>query len=65
MTLGASLFLVAVGAILTFAVNKSVSGFEISTAGIILMVTGGIAGLAWILLEGRNDDDGPDPDSGY
>ena len=40
MGIGTSLFLIAVGAILYFAVNADVSGLEISTIGIILMVIG-------------------------
>ncbi len=42
MELGTSLFLIAVGAILTFAVNATISGLEISTVGIILMIIGAI-----------------------
>jgi beta-lactamase regulating signal transducer with metallopeptidase domain len=38
--LGTSLFLIAVGAILTFAINASLSGIDIATVGIILMVVG-------------------------
>ena len=48
MTSGISLFLIAVGAILYFAVNATVSGLEIDTVGIILMVVGGI-GFLWSL----------------
>ena len=44
MGIGTSLFLIAVGAILYFAVDANVSGLEISTVGIILMVVG-IVGL--------------------
>lgn len=40
--LGTSLFLIAVGAILTFAINADISGIEISTVGIILMIVGAI-----------------------
>ena len=40
MGIGTSLFLIAVGAILYFAVDASVSGLEISTIGVILMVVG-------------------------
>ena len=40
MTSGISLFLIAVGAILYFAVNASVSGLEIDTVGLILIVVG-------------------------
>jgi hypothetical protein len=38
--IGTSLFLIAVGAILYFAVNADIRGLEISTIGIILMVIG-------------------------
>jgi hypothetical protein len=40
MGIGTSLFLIAVGAILYFAVNADIQGIEISTIGIILMVVG-------------------------
>jgi hypothetical protein len=40
MGIGTSLFLIAVGAILYFAVDASISGLEITTIGIILMVVG-------------------------
>jgi hypothetical protein len=38
-------FLIAVGAILRFAVHKSVSGLDIRTVGVILMIAGAL-GLA-------------------
>jgi Domain of unknown function (DUF6458) len=37
---GTSLFLIAVGAILYFAVHASISGISIATVGVILMVIG-------------------------
>ena len=40
MGIGTSIFLIAVGAILKFAVNAEVSGLDISTVGVILMVVG-------------------------
>ena len=40
MGLGVSLFLIAIGAILTWAVNTSVSGLVINVIGIILMIVG-------------------------
>jgi hypothetical protein len=43
--IGTSLFLIAVGAILYFAVNASISGLSIATVGLILMIVG-IVGLA-------------------
>ena len=40
MGIGVSIILIAAGAILTWAVNASVSGLELQTIGIILMVVG-------------------------
>jgi hypothetical protein len=42
MGIGVSLILIAAGAILTWAVNTSVSGVDINTIGVILMVVGAI-----------------------
>lgn len=49
MGIGISVFLIAVGAILTFAVNLTVSGLDLDTVGVILMIAGAI-GLLWTLL---------------
>jgi hypothetical protein len=40
MGIGTSIFLIAVGAILYFAVDASVQGLEIQTVGLILMICG-------------------------
>lgn len=45
MGIGLSIFLIAVGAVLAFAVNITTSGIDLSTVGVILMLVGGI-GLA-------------------
>jgi Domain of unknown function (DUF6458) len=42
MGIGVSLLLIAAGAILTWAVNATVSGLDINTVGIILMVVGAV-----------------------
>jgi hypothetical protein len=42
MGIGVSLILIAVGAILTWAVNATVSGVELTTIGVILMVVGAL-----------------------
>jgi hypothetical protein len=47
--LGFSLFLIAVGAILAFAVNVAVSGVSLYTVGIILLVVGVIGALMSML----------------
>jgi hypothetical protein len=59
MTIGTSLFLIAVGAILRYAVEASVAGIDIQTAGLILMIIG-VIGLAiglFILAGERRRDD--------
>ncbi len=58
MGIGVSIFLLAIGAILTFAVNASVSGLDINVVGIILMVCGAIGLLLTMLLLGRRDSVG-------
>jgi hypothetical protein len=40
MSIGTSILLIAVGAILKFAVHASVSGLSLQTVGVILMVAG-------------------------
>ena len=42
MGVGVSLILIAAGAILTWAVNATVSGLDINTVGVILLVVGAI-----------------------
>jgi Domain of unknown function (DUF6458) len=49
MTFGTSIFVIAVGAILRFAVHVSATGFDIHTIGLILMIVGA-AGLLLSLL---------------
>jgi hypothetical protein len=55
VTIGTSLFLIAVGAILRYAVTAHVQGVDIGTVGVILMVVG-VVGLIlglYLLLRGR------------
>jgi hypothetical protein len=49
MTIGTSLLLIAVGAILKYAVTADVEGIDIQTVGVILMLIG-ILGLILSLL---------------
>jgi hypothetical protein len=49
MRLGSSLFLIAVGAILYFAVTAELAGIEIQTVGLIFMIIG-VIGFALSLL---------------
>ncbi|MGI8512373.1 MAG: DUF6458 family protein [Solirubrobacteraceae bacterium] len=50
MYIGTSIFLIAFGAILKFAVTFTVGGFNIQTAGTILIVAGIIGLLVSLLL---------------
>jgi uncharacterized protein DUF6458 len=47
--IGTSIFLIAVGAILKYAVSADVSGVDVNTVGVILMVVG-VVGLLLSLL---------------
>ena len=55
MGIGASIFLLALGAILAFAVDASVSGLDINVIGIILMVCGALGLVLTMLVFGRRD----------
>ena len=52
MGIGVSIFLIALGAILTFAVNATVSGIDINTIGVILMVAGALGLIVTLLVWG-------------
>ncbi|HEX3898067.1 MAG TPA: DUF6458 family protein [Mycobacteriales bacterium] len=49
MGVGGGLFLVAVGAVLTWGVNATVNGIDIQTIGVILMIVG-VVGVALDLI---------------
>jgi hypothetical protein len=49
MSIGVSLFLLAVGAILRYAVTLSVAGIDLRTVGLILMIVGIIGVLLSLL----------------
>lgn len=49
MGIGTSIFLIAIGAILAFAVHASVSGIDLQTIGVILMVVGAIGAVLSML----------------
>ena len=51
MTIGTSIFLIAVGAILRYATNLHVKGVNLDEAGLILMIVGVIALVLSILYE--------------
>jgi uncharacterized protein DUF6458 len=61
MGIGTSIFLIAVGAILRYAVDFQVTGVEIHTVGLILMIVG-IMGLVIslaVMFLGRSPDEYP------
>lgn len=56
MGIGTSIFLIAVGAILKFAVTAKVSGIKLETVGLILMVVGVLGlllSLVWLAVASR------------
>lgn len=69
MATGTSLFLLAVGAILKFAVTASFAGIDLEVVGVILMVVGGLGLLLSLFMMSRSGptgverryDDGPPP----
>ena len=54
MGIGVSIFLLAVGAILAYAVDVTVSGLDLDTIGVILMVVGAIGLIASLVIFGRS-----------
>ncbi|MDX6607672.1 MAG: hypothetical protein QOD14_2212 [Solirubrobacterales bacterium] len=70
VTIATAIFLIAIGAILRYALNVSSSVINIQTVGLILMIAGG-AGLALSLLYelvqqgGPKDRDEVPPRGGY
>jgi sulfite exporter TauE/SafE len=53
MGLGTSLFLIAVGAILRYAVNDSIESVDLTTVGLILMIVGILGLLLGLFLMSR------------
>ena len=54
MGIGISIFFIALGAVLAFAVSVEGEGFNVNTIGIILMVVGAIGLLVTTLIFGSN-----------
>jgi hypothetical protein len=63
VNLGGSLFLIAVGAILHFAVTAELAGIDIQVVGTILMVVGlvGLALSLWLFFSHRDSVAPPPP----
>ncbi len=58
MGIGVSIFLIALGAILTFAIDAAVDGIDLDAIGVILMVVGGLGLLASLLIFGPRERTG-------
>jgi hypothetical protein len=64
VTIGSSIFLIALGAILRYAVTDSISGVDLTTIGLILMIAGAVGlviGLFMMTTASRRADDYRDP----
>jgi hypothetical protein len=68
MTVGASIFLIAVGAILKYAVTADVAGVDIQVVGLILMIAGALGlviGLALTFSDRQGGAPPPPRDRSY
>jgi Domain of unknown function (DUF6458) len=61
VTIGAALFLIAVGAILKFAVTASVADVDLQVVGVILMIVGGVGLLLGLIMAFAHDRQSPPP----
>jgi hypothetical protein len=61
VTIGAALFLIAVGAILKFAVTASVADVDLQVVGVILMIVGGVGLLLGLIMAFAHDRQPPPP----
>jgi hypothetical protein len=55
MTIGASVVLIAIGAILLFAVTASIAGVSVDTIGLILIIAGAIGLLISLMTGARRE----------
>ena len=62
VTIGAALFLIAVGAILKFAVTASVAGIDLQVVGVILMIVGVLGLLLGLIMAFTRGRQPPPPD---
>jgi divalent metal cation (Fe/Co/Zn/Cd) transporter len=59
MGIGMSIFLIALGAILRYAVTVSISGIELQTVGLILMIVGIVGLVITVAMVLLNRDEPP------
>ena len=65
MTVGGSLFCIAAGAILHFAVTADLAGIDLQTVGTILMIVGGLGLILGLVLIARSRGAAPPAPPGY
>lgn len=66
MGLGTSLFLIAVGAVLRWAVTTTTSGLNLHVVGVILLIVGGfglLLSLFWMISASERRGQGAPPES--
>ena len=61
MYIGGSLVLIAVGAVMSFAVQDRLSGVDLYTAGLIFMVVGALGLLISLIVNGQQNNRRVDP----
>jgi hypothetical protein len=59
MTIGASIFLIALGAILKFAVTATFAGIDIQVVGVILMIAGALGLILGLFMMAQNNNGQP------
>jgi Domain of unknown function (DUF6458) len=59
MTVGGSIFLIAVGAILRYAITDTISGVDLKTVGLILMLAGAAGLLIGLFMYASSRRDTP------
>jgi hypothetical protein len=55
MTIGVSVLLIAIGAVLLFAVTTSIAGVSVDTIGVILMIAGAVGLLISLVIGTRRE----------
>ena len=61
MYIGGSLVLIAVGAVMSFAVQDRISGVDLYTAGVIFMAVGALGLVISMVVSGQQRDRRVDP----
>ena len=61
MYIGGSLALIAIGAVMSFAVQDRIEGVDLYTAGLIFMVVGGLGLLISLVVSGQQRGGRVDP----